>query len=115
MKKICFEITCKHLCNHFHTHSYFRRLSPRELRQEEEKLSLQPCPDCASKPFSEWDLKVVKKRGGYRPGAGRPTALGQGQTTTIRIPQKYKEQVINYVKTLAKMESKNKLLSNGAK
>jgi len=115
MKKICFEITCKHLCNHFHTYSYFHRLSPRELRQEEEKLGLQPCPDCASKPFSEWDLKVVKKRGGYRSGAGRPTTLGQGQTTTIRIPKKYKEQVINYVKTLAKMESKNKLLSNGAK
>jgi len=67
MKKICFEITCKHLCNHFHTHSYFRRLSQRELTQEEETLSLQPCPDCASKPFSEWDLNVVKKRGGIVP------------------------------------------------
>jgi len=72
------------------------------------------CPDCASKPFSDWDLNVVKKRGGYRPSAGRPTALGQGQTTTIRIPQKYKEQVMNYVKTLAKMETGKSEKSDGA-
>jgi hypothetical protein len=64
MEKVCFEITCEHLCNHVHTHSYFRKLSPRELRQEEESLGLQPCPDCALKPFSEWDSKVIKKRGG---------------------------------------------------
>jgi hypothetical protein len=102
--KICFKIECKHLCGHLHTHTYFRKLSPKELRQEEDKLFLQPCPDCASKPFSEWDSKVVKKRGGYRPGAGRPTALGQGQTTTIRIPLKYKEQVLNYVKCLSERE-----------
>ena len=115
MEKIYFEITCKHLCNHLHTHSSFRRLSPRELMQKKEALSLQPCPACASKPFSEWALKVVEKHGGCRPGAGRPTALGQGQTTTIRIPRKYKVQVMNYIKTLAKLENKNKLLSNDVK
>ena len=48
------------------------------------------------------------------PGAERPTALGQGQTTTIRIPQKYKEQVMNYVKTLAKMETGKSEKSDGA-
>jgi hypothetical protein len=83
--------------------------------QKGKTLSLQPCPDCASKPFSEWDLKDAKKHGGCRPGAGRPTALGQGQTTTIRIPQKYKEQTMTYIKTLAKMENKNKLLSTDVK
>jgi hypothetical protein len=107
MKKECFEISCKHLCNHVYTHSYIRKLSPTELIQEEGRLCLEPCPDCVSKPFTEWNSKAVNKRGGHRLGAGRPTALGQGKTITIRIPQKYKEQVIDYVKTLAKMESEN--------
>ena len=107
MKKECFEISCKHLCNHVYTHLYLRKLSPKKLIQEEERLCLQPCPDCSSKPFSEWDSKVVSKRGGHRPGSGRPTTLGQGKTITIRIPQKYKEQVMDYVKTLAKIESEN--------
>ena len=56
----------------------------------------------------------LRNVGGYRPGAGRPTALGQGQTTTIKIPQKYKEQVMNYVKTLAKMETGKNEKSDGA-
>ena len=107
MKKECFEISCKHLCNHVHNHSYLRKLSPKELIQEERRLCLEPCPDCASKPFSEWDSKIVNKRGGHRPGAGRPTALGQGKTITIRIHLKYKEQVMDYVKTLAEVESEN--------
>lgn len=105
MKKGCFEVSCKHLCHHVHTHSYLRKLSPKEFKQEEERLCLQPCPDCASKPFSEWDSRVVNKRGGQRPGSGRPTTLGQGKTITIRIPLKYKEQVMDYVKTLAKGEN----------
>lgn len=107
MQKACFKISCKYLCNHVHTHSYLRKLSPKELILEEERLCLQPCPNCASKPFSEWNSKVVSKRGGYRFGSGRPTSLGQGKTTTIRIPLKYKEQVINYVKTLAKTDSED--------
>jgi hypothetical protein len=109
MIKICFEITCKHLCNHVHTHLYTRKLSPREVKREEENLSLRLCPACDSKPFSELDSEMIKKRGGYRPGAGRPTVLGQGKTTTIRIPQKYKEQVLNYVRVLARIESENRL------
>ena len=107
MKKAHSKISCKHLCNHMHTHSYLRKLSSKELKQEEDRLCLQPCPDCASKPFSEWNIKEVSKRGGHRPGAGRPTSLGQGKTTTVRIPLKYKEQVMNYVKTLAKTDNEN--------
>ena len=107
MKKECFKLPCKHLCNHVHTHSYFRKLSPKELIQEEERLCLRPCPDCELKPFSEWNSKVVRKRGGQRPGSGRPTSLGQGKTITVRIPLKYKEQVMNYVKSLAQVDSEN--------
>jgi hypothetical protein len=101
MEKVCFEINCEHLCNHVHTHFYFHKLSPREVRKEEDRLILQLCPDCASKPFSELNFDKNKKRGGYRSGSGRPTTLGQGKTVTIRIPLKFKEQVMNYVKELA--------------
>jgi len=101
----CFKIKCKHLCDHEYTHSYFHKLSSKEARKEEDRMVLQLCPDCVSKSFSELNFNETKKRGGYRPGSGRPTALGQGKTTTIRIPQKFKEKVKNYVKELAKKES----------
>ncbi len=53
MKKICFKLHINIFVITSITYSYFRRLSPRELMQKEEILSLQPCPDCASKPFLE--------------------------------------------------------------
>ena len=104
MTKLTTTIQGRHLCGHIHEHSYPRKMSGSEYQAEEMRLLCELCPECDSKPFSELPIHKSKKRGGLRIGAGRPSALGKGKTITIRIPERYKEHVIKYVKRLSESD-----------
>ena len=54
---------------------------------------------------------MTKKWGGKRSGAGRPASWESGETVAIRIPKKYKDDVLEYAHLLDDEEDSENYLS----
>ena len=54
---------------------------------------------------------MIKNWGGKRSGAGRPASWESGETVAIRIPKKYKDDVLEYAHLLDEEEDSENYLS----
>jgi len=54
-------------------------------------------------------------RGGKREGSGRKSKLGIGKTTIIRVPEKFKSEILEFIELLSKSDDPKELIENVTK